>query len=531
MADLKRLEEAFMKAHKAGDTKAAGVLAAEIKRQRAQGQSTAPTMSNMDVAEDATKSFGTGVVEGVSGLLQMPEQVGDFLGHSMIYGIDRAIGYTPEEATARRAKSKEAIKKLRESTIGNPTVVAQWLEKNFATYEPKTTVGEYARTTGQFAPNALMGPGGVVRRAASVALPGVASEAAGQATEGSEYETVARVGGALAGGLASGVRASPSAAKSVLKAADTPETIPVKTKAAYDMLKTAGIKFDSYSYNTLAREADTLVKGYRTQAPLTKDAVDYLKSFGRNGIGFEDLEDVRKNVSRIIAEPSAMNADRDAARVLLEKIDDFYSSAPVITSSPGLSAGNVSSAVKNARELGRRNIILKDIEEMVRRGEYYKSGEESGLNNQFLNYLKKRSKFLTEAEREAFAAVGKGKGSLQNLVRIVGGFGIDPTRSGNLARMLPFMGAGAGYGGAYATGQDPTTGLLVGLGAAGAASGLKMAGKQMIRNNVKDAKRIVAAGKNAQTAIEKAKLKASANVKAKAALSALMATTPNRETD
>lgn len=34
MADLNKLESAFLKAHKAGDTKAAGVLAAEIKRQR-----------------------------------------------------------------------------------------------------------------------------------------------------------------------------------------------------------------------------------------------------------------------------------------------------------------------------------------------------------------------------------------------------------------------------------------------------------------------------------------------------------------
>lgn len=40
MADMQQLERAFLKAHKAGDTKAAGVLAAEIKRQRSSGSSS-----------------------------------------------------------------------------------------------------------------------------------------------------------------------------------------------------------------------------------------------------------------------------------------------------------------------------------------------------------------------------------------------------------------------------------------------------------------------------------------------------------
>ena len=42
MADMQQLEKAFLNAHKAGDAKAAGVLAAEIKRQRAAGSSGTP---------------------------------------------------------------------------------------------------------------------------------------------------------------------------------------------------------------------------------------------------------------------------------------------------------------------------------------------------------------------------------------------------------------------------------------------------------------------------------------------------------
>ncbi len=531
MADLQRLEEAFMKAHKAGDTKAAGVLAAEIKRLRSQGSAVPPT-GNADVATDIAKSTGTGLLEGVAGLIQFPRDAGNYLGGLATYGIDRAMGYTPEQATQRQEDLKSIQNRFREdSLIPGPAEVADAAVENFGGYQPQTTAGEYARTAGQFAPNALMGPGGVIRRGVSVAVPAVASETAGQLTEGTDYEPVARVGGALAGGLVAGVGSSKSAAKDVLKQAPSPENIRDKTRAAYDLLNRAGIKFDNYSYNTLVSEADSLVGGFRTQAPLTRDAVEYLKTFQRNGIGFGDLEDVRKNVSRIIAEPNAMNADKEAARLVLEKIDEFYNSAPASSSLRVLPANKINTAVKNARELGRRNIILKDIEEMVRKGSYYKSGEESGLNNQFLNYLKKRSKYLTPQEREAFESVGKGKGSLQNLVRIIGGFGVDPTRSGNLARMLPFMGAGAGAGGAYATGNDPLAGLAIGLGATGVASGVRLAGKNMIRGNVETAKKVVSAGKSGQAAVDAAKLKASELAKAKAALAALLAagTTPNRE--
>lgn len=48
MADMQQLENAFLKAHKAGDKKAAGVLAAEIKRQRASGSSDAPVSGMFD---------------------------------------------------------------------------------------------------------------------------------------------------------------------------------------------------------------------------------------------------------------------------------------------------------------------------------------------------------------------------------------------------------------------------------------------------------------------------------------------------
>lgn len=71
--------------------------------------------------------------------------------------------------------------------------------------QPKTTAGEYARTIGEFAPGAVLGPGGVVKNLTKFGVaPAIASETAGQATEGTKAEPFARLAGALlAGGAAS----------------------------------------------------------------------------------------------------------------------------------------------------------------------------------------------------------------------------------------------------------------------------------------------------------------------------------------
>lgn len=66
-------------------------------------------------------------------------------------------------------------------------------------YLPRTTAGEYAETGASFLPAALF-PGSLPMRAARVAVPAGASEAAGQFTKGTPIEPYARFGGALLGG-------------------------------------------------------------------------------------------------------------------------------------------------------------------------------------------------------------------------------------------------------------------------------------------------------------------------------------------
>lgn len=81
-----------------------------------------------------------------------------------------------------------------------------------AFYQPETTAGDYAQTISSFVP-AAAAPGGILMRAARVAIPATISETAGQATKGTPYEPYARAGGAVFG---AGVTAAlPSVARSV----------------------------------------------------------------------------------------------------------------------------------------------------------------------------------------------------------------------------------------------------------------------------------------------------------------------------
>lgn len=68
-------------------------------------------------------------------------------------------------------------------------------------HEPQTRAGKYAKTVGQFAPGALMPAPSLLARVENAVVPAIASEAAGQATEGTPLEPAARVAAALAGGV------------------------------------------------------------------------------------------------------------------------------------------------------------------------------------------------------------------------------------------------------------------------------------------------------------------------------------------
>lgn len=162
---------------------------------------------DVGTAEDAGKSFVSGVGSGVTGLLGMGGDIRSALSAGTDYVAGKA-GIEPDKV----AQFKDAAQKFssvmpgpigavaRGPTSGEAKKFAEGYTGDF--YEPQTAVGKYANRVGEFAPGAIAGPGSLLGRLSVAAASGIGSEAAGQLTEGTKLEPYARVGGALAGGVA-----------------------------------------------------------------------------------------------------------------------------------------------------------------------------------------------------------------------------------------------------------------------------------------------------------------------------------------
>lgn len=145
-------------------------------------------------AMDVAKSIPAGIAKGVMGLATLPGNLEALATSGLDWALDKA----------GKPGLGKAIGKANDY-LGAP-YTSQDMQRDVEKvtgplYKPQTTAGKYAETIGEFAPNAAF-PGGMVNRAANVVAPAVASEAAGQAAEGTGYEPLARFGGAVAGAIA-----------------------------------------------------------------------------------------------------------------------------------------------------------------------------------------------------------------------------------------------------------------------------------------------------------------------------------------
>lgn len=166
-----------------------------------------------DTVADVAKSAGRGVMEGAAAVAGLPGDIAgglDWIGNKAFDAARNLIAgpREPEKQAAidkARADLPRFLPSSRDVIGAADSVTGGALE-----YSPRTTAGEYARTVGSFIPGAVTLGGGIgtgLRGALGAAskygiLPGLASEAGGQLTEGKPYEPFARVAGALIGATA-----------------------------------------------------------------------------------------------------------------------------------------------------------------------------------------------------------------------------------------------------------------------------------------------------------------------------------------
>lgn len=159
--------------------------------------------------EDSARSAGAGLVQGGVNLNQsVARATGTPLPWMRGPGPQGAIIPEVLGAIARRMPEGEVGDTLR--MLLDPVN-----EIPGANWSPQTTAGEWSRTAGQMAPNALM-PGSAAARLASVFLPTAGSRAAGDTVEalgGDERaQAAAETAGAIVGGAAAGLRPKPTRA-------------------------------------------------------------------------------------------------------------------------------------------------------------------------------------------------------------------------------------------------------------------------------------------------------------------------------
>lgn len=165
--------------------------------------------------EDVSKSAGAGLVTGLSGLAGLEGDVSRMAGAGVDW-VKGKMGMDTSRPTQVPLTPQAMLKGALTGTgyedyiPGAPTSqqVRSAVEENVTgpLYEPKSTMGKYARTAGEFLPAAAAGPGSFGRRVVQQALvPSIASETAGQATEGTKAEPYARFAGGIAGAAAPGL--------------------------------------------------------------------------------------------------------------------------------------------------------------------------------------------------------------------------------------------------------------------------------------------------------------------------------------
>lgn len=244
----------------------------------------------MDVAKEGAK----GIARGVADLAGLPGTIGDVLKTGFNKGMDYILpGPNMEDTVLAKPSpvSGTAMRGYASAATGGATDA-----------NPQTTAGKYAGTVGEFLPGAAafggLSAGNLLRFGA---VPGVASEAAGQATEGTALEPYARLGAAVVAPIAaggalramSGAKAGPSreAAAALLKNEGVPLSAGQRTgskRLQYSEQMLNPNKFDDFTTTQRSAFTKAALKKIGENADSASPEV-MTRAYGRIGGMFDDL--------------------------------------------------------------------------------------------------------------------------------------------------------------------------------------------------------------------------------------------------
>lgn len=390
--------------------------------------------SGTAVAKDVVKSGAAGVGRGASGLMGF---AGDFVSNAVGGTVRNALNLG-QIATGRSNGSGAAVGDAASAAMQYMRPgTAKLDERRQAAFGqdhvPDTRAGRYARTAGEFAINAAV-PGGIIKRAAAVAVPAALSEAAGEVTRGKRYEGAARIGGAVLGGVGVGavsaINSGPRVARLPKPAAPrTPslEELTSAKNAAYAAVDQSGVRYRPQAFQELAAAISTdlsKVKINPMRHPKAASMLAEITAQAKNGDTptLTELDQLRQVVNRDVVS-AADDAERFMGQRMVNQIDQFIAA----TGPKHVVGGNGPEAAANlarARNLNMRVRKIETVNEAVEKAKLRAGSTSSGGNvdnaiRQNLRGVYEKSRNLTPAEDAAFQkAIVGGRG--QNALRQVG---------------------------------------------------------------------------------------------------------------
>lgn len=407
------------------------------------------------------KAAGSSIARGVADLAGLPGTVGNALdaGGEWVMG---KMGL-PTRSQAMQERGLDPGSPLSGDTLrGGLSAITG----GATDYQPQNTAEEYVRTFGEFAPAAVAGPGGLIRKAAMATVPAGLSESAGQVAEQTipELEPYARAAGALGGGLATAGRVNPAAVAA--KGAPTREVLKKTTDDLYTTMRQQGIKYDSNAWAKTAQSAmDALLKegfrkGMSDEVTSAFRTVEGMIKQGSHSPDFDDINGLVQKVGGLAREAKPQGAE--AFGIIRDKLDEFERTAPLMTTT-GMPQQELNAIRSTARQTALKNIKQRHLNEIMQNADTYASGQEAGIRNGIGNLLRSKAgkNLFNNEERTALLAVEHGRKTIRTLSK----FGLDIFRPSGNAALIPTTAAAAA--GTLAGSGGVAIPLAIGLTGAG----------------------------------------------------------------
>lgn len=351
----------------------------------------------VSTAMDVAKSLGSGLVRGGIALAETPELLGR-LGVRGYQEAKQLLGGEVEQETP--VFDTVTGRTLREATTADD-------------YQAQTTAGKYAGTVGEFLPAAVGGPAGLLRRGATAAVAGLGSEAAGQATEGTKLEPVARVVGAFAAPMT----ASKIANKTIKRSIERPslESLRDAKNVAYDAVDKSGVKFSTDEVGNLINRAKASVDDFNYVPDVdlqTKAALSTVGAQAGKELTIGQLDKLRQGLYKRYNKAP----EEQGIRAIIDEIDDLIEAKEP--------ANALMSAAREANKRYKKSELLDEAFTRAQRSAAASGSGGNVVNNYrraVANILnsKKNSKYFLDEEKQVMEQFVKGNLS-ENTLRLIG---------------------------------------------------------------------------------------------------------------